>query len=266
MKKIVLTESDRKKIISEREKAIVESFAKTFNKIKRLDESDVNESKYDRSNLDPSHPLYGASDEELDTVAHAMKKENEVIDEGLLTEDRIDDFFTFLAKDPNNKSMASAYYTAPVTMNKTIIGDDGIKIPNPMYGKLFKNTRFMFRWGDVYKDAVERVNPEHEFGERRGTYDKVEGFKVTEMGKSGLYLPILPTGSEANYSIMENGQWSVIDKNEVRKYLPPYRGSSASGVEYRQLIVDRIAMIKSGGNEWVNLHFKFKYLGPGKIE
>lgn len=234
MKKIVLTESDRKKIISEREKVIVESFAKTFNKIKRLDESEI----------------------------------NEVIDEGLLTEDSIDDFFTFLAKDPNNKSMASAYYTAPVTMNKTIIGDDGIKIPNPMYGKLFKNTRFMFRWGDVYKDAVERVNPEHEFGERRGTYDKVEGFKVTEMGKSGLYLPILPTGSEANYSVMENGQWSVIDKDEAKKYLPPYRGGSASGVEYRQLIVDRIAMIKSGGNEWVNPHFKlkYKYLGPGKIE
>ena len=41
MKKIILTESDRKKIISEKEKAIVESFAKTFNKIKRLDENEI---------------------------------------------------------------------------------------------------------------------------------------------------------------------------------------------------------------------------------
>ena len=37
-KKIFLTESEKKAIILEREKAIVESFAKTFNKIKRIDE------------------------------------------------------------------------------------------------------------------------------------------------------------------------------------------------------------------------------------
>ena len=186
--------------------------------------------------------------------------------ESLLTEDRIDDFFKFLAQDPHNKSMATVYYTAPVTMNKFILDDEGIKIPNPMHGKLFKNTRFTFRWGDVYKDAVERVNPDHEFGKRSGTYDKVEGFKVTEMGKSGLYLPIIPTGSESSYSVMDNNQWSEISTEEARKYMPPYRGGSASGVEYRQLIVDRIAMIKSGGNEWVNPHFKLKYLGPGKIQ
>lgn len=186
--------------------------------------------------------------------------------ESLLTEEKIDDFFKFLARDPKRNSVASVYYTAPVTVNKFIMGDDGVKIPNPIHGKLFKNTRFMFKWGDVYKDAVGRVNPEHEFGQRSGTYDKVEGFKVTEMGKSGLYLPILPTGSEANYSIMEDGQWSQIDKEEVRKYLPPYRGASASGVEYRQLIVDRIAMIKSGGNEWMNPYFKLKYLGPRKTQ
>lgn len=36
MKKIFLTEADRKKIISDREKAIVESFAKTFNSINVL--------------------------------------------------------------------------------------------------------------------------------------------------------------------------------------------------------------------------------------
>lgn len=43
MKKIFLTEADRKKIISDREKAIVESFAKTFNSIKRIDENEINE-------------------------------------------------------------------------------------------------------------------------------------------------------------------------------------------------------------------------------
>lgn len=42
MKKF-LNESDKKKIISEKEKMIIESFAKTFNKIKRIDENEINE-------------------------------------------------------------------------------------------------------------------------------------------------------------------------------------------------------------------------------
>jgi len=41
MKKILLNETERKAIILEKEKAIVESFAKTFNKIKRIDENDL---------------------------------------------------------------------------------------------------------------------------------------------------------------------------------------------------------------------------------
>ena len=38
MKKILLNESERKAVILDREKAIVENFAKIFNKIKRIDE------------------------------------------------------------------------------------------------------------------------------------------------------------------------------------------------------------------------------------
>ena len=46
MKKIILTEADKKQIVSAKEKAIMESFAKTFNKIKRLDENELNENGY----------------------------------------------------------------------------------------------------------------------------------------------------------------------------------------------------------------------------
>jgi hypothetical protein len=41
MKKIFLNESERLKLISEKEKEITESFAKTFNKIKRIDENEI---------------------------------------------------------------------------------------------------------------------------------------------------------------------------------------------------------------------------------
>lgn len=43
MKKILLTEAEKNKIISEREKLIIQNFANTFNKIKRIDESEVDE-------------------------------------------------------------------------------------------------------------------------------------------------------------------------------------------------------------------------------
>ena len=42
-KKQFLTESDRKQIILNKEKAILESFAKTFNSIKRIDENELDE-------------------------------------------------------------------------------------------------------------------------------------------------------------------------------------------------------------------------------
>jgi hypothetical protein len=43
MKKIILTESDKKQILAQKEKAILESFAKTFNSIKRINEDEVDE-------------------------------------------------------------------------------------------------------------------------------------------------------------------------------------------------------------------------------
>lgn len=40
-KKEFLTEADKKAIVADKEKAIIESFAKTFNKIKRIDENEL---------------------------------------------------------------------------------------------------------------------------------------------------------------------------------------------------------------------------------
>ncbi len=53
MKKILLTESEKKAIILEREQAIVKSFAKTFNTIKRIDENELTEER-------PISARYGA--------------------------------------------------------------------------------------------------------------------------------------------------------------------------------------------------------------
>ena len=49
-KKEFLTEAKRKAIIAEKEKAIIESFAKTFNKIKRIDENEISANNVLRKN------------------------------------------------------------------------------------------------------------------------------------------------------------------------------------------------------------------------
>jgi hypothetical protein len=43
MKKIFLNESEKQKYFAEKEKMILESFAKTYNKIKRVDENEINQ-------------------------------------------------------------------------------------------------------------------------------------------------------------------------------------------------------------------------------
>lgn len=48
-KKIILTEAERKALIIEKEKAIIKSFAKTFNKIKRIDENEVDGDDYEQA-------------------------------------------------------------------------------------------------------------------------------------------------------------------------------------------------------------------------
>jgi hypothetical protein len=56
MKKILLNESEKKAIIADREKAILESFVKTFNKIKRIDENELGGEENLRAKL---HTLVG---------------------------------------------------------------------------------------------------------------------------------------------------------------------------------------------------------------
>ncbi len=51
-KKEFLTEAKRKAIIADKEKAILESFAKTFNKIKRVDENEIGGEDYDLTEND----------------------------------------------------------------------------------------------------------------------------------------------------------------------------------------------------------------------
>lgn len=86
MKKIFLTEADRKKIISDREKVIVESFAKTFNSIKRIDENEINPTK----KLTPQEEqiladILSGGDELTEDFSRILDKVKEYVSKGLMT-------------------------------------------------------------------------------------------------------------------------------------------------------------------------------------
>jgi hypothetical protein len=81
--KLFLTEADRKQILVNKEKIILENFAKTFNKIKRVDENELNEMggpysftkidiKYDNPNL--------TTDDRINLcVSEVREKVNEIV-------------------------------------------------------------------------------------------------------------------------------------------------------------------------------------------
>ena len=77
-KKEFLTEAKRKSIISDKEKSIIESFAKTFNKIKRIDENEIND--YEDWDLEDRKQQYGINPE-IDPAE--FNQEDELTEYGL---------------------------------------------------------------------------------------------------------------------------------------------------------------------------------------
>jgi hypothetical protein len=63
-KKEFLTETKRKVMLSEKEKLIVETFAKNFNKIKRIDENDFGGDDYEQASRGVEYGVNQYSDRE----------------------------------------------------------------------------------------------------------------------------------------------------------------------------------------------------------
>ena len=201
----------------------------------------------------------------LETKGFVNESENKVI-----TEETYDDLFHFLNTDPKKMTQGSVYYVSDMnsSMNKNIIDDKGDKVPNPLYGKLFKHTRFMFKWEDTFTNAMERIDPNYVPGQRSGHYEKIDGYKVLEKGPNGLYLPILPTGSEYKIFVDNNGELEEMDKEAAKKFLrpaSPTKTETPTKAAFRLLMLDKIAKVTGGGNDWVNPNFKGEYKGFGTV-
>jgi hypothetical protein len=178
------------------------------------------------------------------------------------------DFFDLFKDEPSKNTFAYVYYTSPVRLNKFIVDENGEKVPNPLYGKLFKNNLFLFNFGETYTEAVRRKSGDESFvpEKRKGEFQKFTGYDLILAGKSGLYMPINAKDAKSSYSVLEDDGWKEIDKETVYKYLPKRKPSANKyDINHKLLILDRIAKIAAGGKVWKNPHFKYVYLGPGKI-
>lgn len=177
--------------------------------------------------------------------------------------EKVDDFFNFVEKDPRLNTWAFVYYTSNLDAYLAK------RSSNPMVGKFLKSTRYKIMFGQTYKRATELKNPEYVVQQRKGGYEKIQGYNILEFDKSGnLVLPIIPL--ESRYVIVVMGDGGVQDKFQrtyelQEKYgqffIPSFfgeRGAPASGTEFRALKVDSISRISAGGAVWDNPNFKYK--------
>ena len=103
---------------------------------------------------------------------------DDLIYEGILNEERYTDFFEFMAQGARKMTQGSAQYVYLLgnsSMNKNLVTPEG-KVPNPMYGKIYKHCFFKFNWEDTFEEAKKRMGITTEPGERRGEYEKIENF------------------------------------------------------------------------------------------
>ena len=106
--------------------------------------------------------------------------------------------------------------------------------------------------------------------QRKGEYQKVQGYKVLETNKNGeLCFPIVPINSNSIVLILDqNG--NIMKESNMREIKELYKNTDvfinsfysenkppASGVNFNLLKVDSIYRIAAGGSEWKNPHFKY---------
>lgn len=191
----------------------------------------------------------------------------EMVEEGsLLTEASIEDFFKFLAQDPSSHTMAHMQYVSSL--------DRGLakKKTNPMKGRFYKMTHYKFQWGETYKNAVARNNPDWEIQARSGEYTDVEGFSVLEFDKAGdEVLPITNETVVKSQVVVLDEQGNVaevISFNEMKAKYAQYFTNSflnpkpyvGSGQTFKPLKIKRTIRLAAGGNTWDNPHFEFGHI------
>lgn len=171
-KREIITEAKRKALLADREKAIVESFAKTFNKIKRLDEA------YGMSFEDAKAEAKRISDEEGGVAQHV----NQVGEDKFIVSDffdadttvasfgmGIDEAEYYDGDDYEQASRSIEYGIDPYAERPSLF--DGVKeifVARPEYNGSVMN--IIYGIYVIYKDGKqEKIRSVEEFNNKFGT-------------------------------------------------------------------------------------------------
>lgn len=171
-KREIITEAKRKALLADREKAIVESFAKTFNKIKRLDEA------YGMSFEDAKVEAKRISDEEGGVAQHV----NQVGEDKFIVSDffdadttvasfgmGIDEAEYYDGDDYEQASRSIEYGIDPYAERPSLF--DGVKeilVARPEYNGSVMN--IIYGIYIIYKDGKqEKIRSVEEFNDKFGT-------------------------------------------------------------------------------------------------
>lgn len=171
-KREIITEAKRKALLADREKAIVESFAKTFNKIKRLDEA------YGMSFEDAKAEAKRISDEEGGAAQHV----NQVGEDKFIVSDffdadttvasfgmGIDEAEYYDGDDYEQASRSIEYGIDPYAERPSLFdGVDRISVARPEYNGAVMNS--IYGIYIIYKDGKqEKIRSVEEFNNKFGT-------------------------------------------------------------------------------------------------
>lgn len=222
------------------------------------------------------------SQQRLLEVMSIVDKEYKLI-ENYLGEAReirtIEDFFDFLSTNPKAGSSAFVYYTNPVKINKNLEGRGKNAIKNPMYNEeldhsiIFKSSWFSFNFGQLYTDKMRQIDPNWQPDPNRQTsLVKHPDMKYVESGPNGDYINILPLGfGPSTYAIYDAvagreglkdvNNYKIINKEEVKQFLPPERVLPDGAVQVRKLFSTRIYELAAGTNLLKSPDFIFSYFG-----
>ena len=184
----------------------------------------------------------------------------------------LEDFFKVL----DSKKCTFAYLYAANDLDsqlaKEIKDEEGNRVENPMFGKIFKVTTYKLHLNDSYKDVVKRENPDWEVQSRSGDYEKVKGYEVYFTKSGNLMLSISNfTSTSKYYKKEDDGSIKEIKLSEIQPYLKMssslkfsktqdnnnLKTSTGSGVQFRNINVDKIYKLNGGGGSWKNNSFLY---------
>lgn len=184
----------------------------------------------------------------------------------------LEDFFKVL----DSKKCTFAYLYAANDLDsqlaKEIKDEEGNRVENPMFGKIFKVTTYKLHLNDSYKDVVKRENPDWEVQSRSGDYEKVKGYEVYFTKSGNLMLSISNfTSTSKYYKKEDDGSIKEIKLSEIQPYLKMssslkfsktqdnnnLKTSTGSGVQFRNINVDKIYKLNGGGRSWNNNSFLY---------